>query len=311
MLFTLVVGIILHFLWPHFQHNTKDFVSLTLLINLSFVPIIIMQILASNLNIALTIFIVFCSICLSPISWLLIGLKLNIEFLYSTLFDFYSSLGITASLLLCQLAEEAYSNSHLVNNTPCKIQCSFCGNKLQDNQIFCNNCHHISHIIRNTFETFSHKICFDFVEVNSKHHKLCPHCNEILAPKKFSFGLYLGIPIRLCNGCQNVYLDSSVCEWFGLSILNKARLCLFDGTQLIFYVVFLSQAMNRNISSQTGIFVCLVVTLLRIIWFFTITTLDIQESEARLQANPEYPQILVNMGYEHFKENYIKISKHQ
>ena len=39
------------------------------------------------------------------------------------------------------------------------------------------------------------------------------------------------------------------------------------------------------------------MVILRIVWFQTITISDIQQSELRLKNNPEYPQILADMGY--------------
>lgn len=68
--------------------------------------------------------------------------------------------------------------------------------------------------------------------------------------------------------------------------------------------------MDEHISSKVCLFLCLVITLLRIIWFFTITIFDIRESEARLKANPEYPYLLIKMGYQRFTEDYWNLHNH-
>lgn len=223
MIFIFCVGITFHLLWPFFQKSIEDPILFIAYLNMLFVPIIALYIFSARLNLTSTILITICSVCLSPIFWMFVGFEVDIEFLYSTLFESYSILCITATLLLCLSAEELCTRHSKPKITTCIDSCTLCGNGLLERQLFCSNCHTISPKVKDTLDRFPHKVYLDFAEDITRHHILCPHCNEILRTKiSPSIGwASLGIPLHFCVNCQNVHLRSNACEWFGLPLQKK------------------------------------------------------------------------------------------
>lgn len=306
MLFTVIIGTALQIIWLILfpQMSKTDFFSYyTTILNYGMLLPIMVQVVSVNFNLFTSILSILLAIVFSPLVWFFIGFQFQIPFLYENLYFKYTPFGLTSTLLSCHLIEAFYNQKRTNTVTAPTTLCPHCSTPVSSKQLFCNNCHTMSHKIKDVFIKFPKNHHLDFVERKNNGYRHCPHCNEITIR---TFGIFpsMGIPIRICGNCQNIYLSNLYCEWSMTTITNKIIMCIFDGPHLILYVLLLFQMLEQTLPISICIISLSIIVFLRVLWFFIITIDTIRESEARLKANPEYPQILADMGYEHFSPKY-------
>ena len=311
MIFTAIVGITTQIIWSYLfpkLYYTDYFSFYTITLNLGVLFLIIVQIVSAQLKFFPHLLSVLLAIVFSPLVWFFIGFQFQIPFLYETLCFGYTPFGLSATLLSCQLIEN-FSNPNGVNkDTSPTTSCSHCGTPLSSEQLFCNNCFTMSHKVKDVFIKFPQKHHLDFAEIENKGHRHCPHCDKITIT---TYGIIpnMGIPVRVCNSCHNVYISTLYCEWSMASITNKILMCIFDGPHIMLYILLPFGILDQSLPIHIGLISLAIVIALRIIWFFTITVFAVRESEARLTANPEYPKILADMGYAHFSPQYKNLTR--
>lgn len=310
MLFTAIVGTTLQIIWLFLfpQMSKTDYFSYyTTTLNYGMLLPIMVQVVSVKFNLFTSILSILLAIVFSPLVWFFIGFQFQIPFLYENLYFKYTPFGLTSTFLSCQLIE-AFYNQKRTNTVPSPTTlCLHCGIPVSSKQLFCSNCHTMSPKIKDVFIKFPKKHHLkhhlDFAERKNKGYRHCPHCDEITIR---TYGIFpsMGIPVRICGNCQNIYLSDLYCEWSMATITDKIIMCIFDGPHLILYVLLLFQMLEQTLPISIGLISLAVIVFLRVVWFFTISIFDIRESEARLKANPEYPKILVDMGYQILDKRY-------
>ena len=181
--------------------------------------------------------------------------------------------------------------------------CQRCGKGLTLLTAYCPYCHTISHKLNDTFIAFPDKHHLDFTEDIYREGKYCPHCQ---APKGDRTWLKASLlaPIHVCSKCHHFYLDNSCIEWVFASLPRK---CLVIFMYLLAPFLLLAPLQNilSDIPSTYLRFIFIGIALLSFILVIRALLKDIAASQQRLIANPNYPQILEFMGYQHLNKHYI------
>ena len=180
------------------------------------------------------------------------------------------------------------------------IHCHHCGSPMLESDVFCENCWKITPKVQKMLDHNSDKKP-DFYHALDNGYKLrCPHCKNFYCQSRTHSSITLDPPIIYCPKCKQYFIDTIYFEWSVASLLVKFEdfyiIPLWN--YLFFIPILISCIVNRDwfILQDIG-FLFLVYSVLRLIWNKTVKRKRIHKSYMRLEQNPEYPQILIDMGY--------------
>lgn len=226
---------------------------------------------------------------------------------HSYFLEAYFPLGITLSYLFHELLWKRHF-AQRKPDTPhpeITVECHHCKSHFSVEKAFCPNCQTISPKVLETYNKYPKKHYLDFTEdIVNRDYVRCPHCklrkrgSSSWSPRKIT------TPLCLCKGCYEFYTDRGCYEWSVISSFRKILFFIIGDMWPIYFIFGLFTCysiIGQSLLLSIGIFIVLIFT--RILWFKLIVSFDIRESEARLKANPNYPLLLANMGYEILDKN--------
>ena len=216
----------------------------------------------------------------------------------------YSPFGATFAYLISIYFHSIFYSKKKHNGPPC----SYCGSPFPKAKAFCPSCFQLSPEIDNTIKHFSNKKYVDFITDFSHDCTNCPHCGKYLRDGNASM-TFLDSPLHRCPKCHWFYLDHGGCEWILVSPLDRFLYCIKLNRFSQFFILCTIELIYRY---QSPIVAVLAITTLMIavfIWEKILIKDRITASQRRVENNPEYPQLLKFMGYQHLADQYYNADK--
>ena len=174
--------------------------------------------------------------------------------------------------------------------------CPCCGEALSADVIFCEHCFTMNPMVRDFLENNPKQHPKDYLTVDST----CPLCKEIFKSRYKSFKQHplIHSPIHRCRHCGGYYLRHGAIEWSVVPRSSKSRLRLLT-------MLFTDIEISIFGLLREAPYLCAAAILLHLLLHLPIGSLylhftlpkAIRKSELRLERNPDYPEILANMGY--------------
>ena len=244
------------------------------------------------------------------ISPLLLSFVLNHIFIseHGYLLEAFFPLGITLTYLFHEIIWKRFLiPSHKDTfASDLAVECSHCQTHFPPNVAFCPNCQTISPKVLESYNKYPQKHYLDFTEdiVNSEYVR-CPHCKVLKHGSSSWLPARINSPFFCCGNCNEFYTQRGCYEWSVISTLRKIQFCFIGGEWPIyfFFGLFICYS-NAGQSLPFAIALFILLISLRILWIRGILSFDIRASKNRLKANPEYPKILADMGYEILDDKY-------
>jgi hypothetical protein len=194
------------------------------------------------------------------------------------------------------------------------IRCRHCGEPMLESDVFCENCWKITPMVQDMLNNHPDRKPDFYSNLSYKGNYHCPHCKSFYTrSRRYYHGLKQNIPITYCTNCHQYFLV----PWhYELSVASPSvkleDFIFFQPWHSFFYapfIVFLIVNDCSFILLDIGVFF-LAYCSLRLIWHRTAKRKTIRNSYIRLEQNPEYPQILVDMGFVHMMDKkYHHLSK--
>ena len=194
-----------------------------------------------------------------------------------------------------------------------KITCGQCGTNMDDFDIFCPKCHTISPAVCETLKRFPQKHHLDFAAEHTKVGHDCPHCGHKV-DTNWRRSIAVGSPINHCPKCKNHYVDNHCVEWALASRPMKMRVYLATliFTPLIIHIsLFGLFCIFPIVSERTTNIAWVISAIATIPALYLNYKVPKDRSLRRLDANPDYPQLLRFMGYQHLADQYYYADKKQ
>lgn len=186
------------------------------------------------------------------------------------------------------------------------FQCNYCGEPILERDVFCKNCQTITPKVQEMLDRNPDKKPDFYCNLDSGYKLRCPHCRTFHRyPRRYYAPNNFGTPIIYCTHCHNYFLDRAYIEWSVAPFFIKCQE-FFSIGHLIFYLSFFLIIISSITDGDWLIahdFTFLLLILLGIHFSFALTRYIVlkrktfREANMRLQQNPDYPQILINMGY--------------
>lgn len=189
--------------------------------------------------------------------------------------------------------------------------CSRCGTTIEESEVFCPSCYTISPAVYETLDRFPQKRYLDFAAEHTKVGHDCPHCGHKV-DTNWRRSITVGYPIKLCPKCKNHYINSHCIEWTLSSRLMKVRIYLVTiiFTPLIIHLALFGLYCIAPIVSKEATNAAWIVSAIATAPALYLNyKVPKDRSLRRLEANPDYPQLLKFMGYQHLAEQYYCANK--
>jgi len=182
------------------------------------------------------------------------------------------------------------------------VKCNYCGSHMRPEDVFCKNCQTITPKVREMLARYPNKMPDEYYPHSGYIGLHCPHCNRLYQSnfRERIGGMHLRSPIQHCKKCQNYFLDNYCNEWSisSRSYKNERRFAPF---LLILNEIFIIDLITNLSSISWGIFAGFVYLLIHfplcLLWYALIINKAKKQSQLRMERNPDYPQILADMGY--------------
>ena len=195
------------------------------------------------------------------------------------------------------------------------IHCYHCGEPMLESDVFCENCWKITPKVQEMLNKQPNRSQSSYSFISQGYNKRCPHCKRIF-DKLGSYpnsNLYLDSPIRYCLHCHQYFIDFINYEWsvcklsFKLKKLSKPLLLFLFLAQFFCYAPESFGWWQQILIIGKFTFIYLFLFLG---WYFIFRRKKHTFSSKRLEINPEYPKILMDMGYEIMMDKkYYHLSK--
>lgn len=227
---------------------------------------------------------------------------------YSYFLQAIFPLGITLSYLFHELIwKRRLSQPQMdVAHSEADMECHHCKTYFSAAKAFCPNCQTISPKVLETYNKYPQKHCLDFTEdVIDMEYVRCPHCKARKRGSSSWSPRQINSPFFRCGECNDFYTIRGCYEWSVISKFRKIQFCLIGDMWPIYFIfgLYICYSIGKQ-SLSFAVVVFITLISIRILWIKLIVSFDIRESEARLNANPGYPQLLANMGYEILDDKY-------
>jgi len=172
--------------------------------------------------------------------------------------------------------------------------CPVCGYELTTPTVFCPKCNTITPRVRDMLNSYPDKHPTEYIAHYSDDGYTCPLChqNEIYIEK-----VYLKIPIICCTKCHGYFLNPNITEPYITdrpSLFSTIKNSLFT----IILLGFWTWCIFEPPIDLLIILMCAAVPVL-ILWNQFSSKKSISASELRFKQNPDYLQLLADMGYLH------------
>ena len=203
----------------------------------------------------------------------------------------------------------ASQNKKTQINAPNKLICKHCGESLLPQDAFCNNCQTINPRVRAMLNTQPKRPPLDYHPSLGRKVRRCPHCEANYSGSGLNKFTSCS-PIIGCDYCHNYFIDDKLIEWSVAGRSNKTKLVIGSPITII-CVLSLAFGYCTGYSSY-WLYPLLVGLYLiyRILLFNTVHYEKIQKSNLRLKHNSDYPQTLIDMGYnKHMDKRYNPLMK--
>ena len=252
------------------------------------------------------IVLVILLLAVSPLTLYVIGFSLDPAFFFSVFLGKYMSFGSTLTILITQYATNRWAQTHNLKTDRGSYtdSCQNCGSHLMYDQPFCSKCYKLSHKIQETLDRYPAKKYLDFVVETDGDRSYCPHCKEYYSHRG-EYPSFIDTPLHCCKSCKNYFIDRSFCEWPLISPWKKFVVC-FGSFFCIFAVFCTFAAAYQMRSLPLAVGLLIVLFFLRVIWLHLTIKDNISASIRRVKANPDYPQLLADMGYSVMDKKYNK-----
>ena len=194
------------------------------------------------------------------------------------------------------------------------IHCHHCGAPMLESDVFCENCWKITPKVQEMLDSHPDRNPEFYTKVLYRGKKRCPHCKEIYQHDQDRYvNRYHGIPIRHCNHCHQYFLEFIAYEWSVCKTLFKFRK-IAERLLVSFYFSSFFFIFPESVNLQEDLFLfvkyCVISTAIYFAWHFAFIRRKQTESCMRLKRNPEYPKLLINMGYGYImEEKYYSLCK--
>lgn len=186
------------------------------------------------------------------------------------------------------------------------IHCHHCGSPMLESDIFCENCWKITPNVNKTLSSHPNRKREFYSDLGNEFKLRCPHCNSFYRyAKRLYASNTLGSPIKYCTHCHNYFLDYAYTEW-SVTPFSVKFLDFFSIWHLLVYLAIFLLIVSCALEGDWFIVPDLTILLLALICIHSAFVLvrckltdkkSFHESTMRLEQNPEYPQILIDMGY--------------
>ena len=194
------------------------------------------------------------------------------------------------------------------------IHCHHCGSPILESDVFCENCWKITPKVQEMLDVHPKRAPEFYTKVLYRGKKRCPHCKVIYQHHEDRYvNRHHGIPIRYCTHCHQYFLEFIAYEWSVCKTFfkfSKSAERLF----LSFYFSYFFFIFPESVNLQEDLFLfvkyCVISTAIYFAWHFAFIRRKQTESCIRLKRNPEYPKLLINMGYGYMmSEKYYPLCK--
>lgn len=184
--------------------------------------------------------------------------------------------------------------------------CTGCGRQLSETEVFCEECQTISSAVTQTLADNPNKSCDDFVrrvhQYHGEYYTDCPHCGITYEDKAAQFSLPIYSPIVICENCHLAYLRPEKDEWSVVSLTEKLISLLLRNDRwmivcLFICIIIFTMCQNFERSFAIGLWGIPIAAFFFYVAHLFLDQKKIQLSKKRLEQNPDYPQILADMGY--------------
>lgn len=191
--------------------------------------------------------------------------------------------------------------------------CKHCGSPMCPEDVFCFNCWTITPKVKKMLSNSPGKYPYQYRTYQRKRKFLCPHCNSFYAHHqvKDGTGKLIGFPIVFCKNCKNYFIDDELLEYSVAHAKYKNNRFLFFFLLVltpIYIFLGFSQFFSVPLSLVLTAVYIAVYILCYIVWNKIVTKELIEESRLRLERNPDYPQILIDMGYGNLMDEKYQVS---
>ena len=174
--------------------------------------------------------------------------------------------------------------------------CHSCGAAMLPEDVFCAHCQTMVPNVQQMLDKYPQKKPEDYL-VQTKSKQRCPHCNGVYSKRVGGTGgLNLHTPIICCRHCREYFLDELYNEWSVAGRRYRMIKIFFEPLGVSSILYFGGWLIAVSKWYFIGLFLALYI-IACLIWYNIATTAAIQESQLRLERNPEYPLILAKMGY--------------
>jgi len=179
--------------------------------------------------------------------------------------------------------------------------CVHCYAPMMEEDVFCTNCWRITPKVQEMLNRFPTKKPNDYYRLHNGKRHACPHCKYVYRISLYNpMRIRYGCPLKYCPKCHNYFTDVTDNEWSVYCLPSKASK-FFLLLLWIFVVCSIIEIYISLVSWQEILLYIFKYTIIHIIfciiWHFTVRKKAVKESKLRLERNPEYPQILIDMGY--------------
>lgn len=196
------------------------------------------------------------------------------------------------------------------------MKCEYCNSTMNESDIFCKSCWKITPKVREMLNQQPNRHPNNYQIYSTSYSYRCPHCDRIIKSTLFEKipGLKIDTPIKRCKKCHNYYLDTYNIEW-SVSSTEYVSNHYFAPWLLFLIEIYLFDFVSELFSVPWAFVCCFIYLILhfpiRLLLSEFAQKRAKERSQKRLEQNPEYPQLLADMGYEEkMEEKYRTMMKH-
>ena len=178
--------------------------------------------------------------------------------------------------------------------SPPKASCSCCGRLMAEDEIFCRDCYTLIPRVKQMLDLYPERHRLYYIAESRRNAHTCPHCatKHIVPNKKIMY-----TPVMFCPNCKEYFLSGVRREIHIMMSFTKIYPILIS--LVLSYIVFCCIINALNPTLKMGVIILLAsyaITIPFVIWVYLRQK---RRSALRFEKNPEYLQILYDLGYPH------------
>lgn len=210
-------------------------------------------------------------------------------------------------LLAYGLTKKSIRTTHTnTRRSTSDLHCHCCGDSMLESDIFCQSCQKITPKVQEMLKRNIDKKPDYYRDIDNGYKMRCPHCRALYRSSKALFPPErYGSSIKYCGSCHNYFLDDMYTEWSVSSHYIKFIEFFPLGFLIIFisFIFFIIGSIAYGDWLMAREFTVLLIVILSIRSAYVLVQHKIinkkifHNSNMRLKQNPDYPQILADMGY--------------